>query len=70
MTLVSSGEISIGGAVTDRSINLELGRAAGATSNLNETDLRSLAGITTPGAQISLADFYGKSVKGHSKVIW
>lgn len=61
MTLVSSGAISIGGSDTNRSINLELLRSATATSNLNETDLRSLAGITTPGAQISLADFYGKS---------
>lgn len=61
MTLVSSGEISIGGNATNRSINLELGRAATATSNLNETALRSLAGITTPGATISLSDFYGKS---------
>jgi hypothetical protein len=61
MPLVTSGEISIGGAVTNRSINLELSRAAGATSNLDESALRSLAGITTPGAQISLSDFYGKS---------
>ena len=59
MALVSSGEISIGGSTTGRSINLELGRAAGATSSLNETDLRTLAGVIS-GA-ISLSNFYGKS---------
>jgi hypothetical protein len=61
MPLVTSGEISIGGTATDRSINIELGRAAGATSNLNETALRTLAGIPTSGSTISLASFYGKS---------
>ena len=61
MPLVTSGEISIGGSVANRSINLELGRAAGATSNLNETALRTLAGIPTSGSTISLASFFGKS---------
>lgn len=59
MTLASSGIISIGGSTTDRSINLELGRSATATSNLNETSLRDLADVSS-GA-ISLDDFYGKS---------
>lgn len=59
MPLVSSGEISIGGSTTDRSINLELGRSATATSNLNESALRTLAGVAS-GA-ISLSSFYGKS---------
>lgn len=61
MALVNTGEISIGGSVANRSINLELGRAAGATSNLNETALRTLAGIPTSGSTISLASFFGKS---------
>ena len=59
MTLASSGIISIGGSTTDRSINLELGRSATATSNLNETSLRDLADVSS-GA-ISLDDCYGKS---------
>ena len=63
MALVTTGEISIGGNATsggrNRSINIELGRAAGATSNLNETALRTLAGVSS-GA-ISLANFYDKS---------
>ena len=59
MALESSGTMSIGGSTSGRSINLELGRAAGATSSLNESDLRSLAGVAS-GA-ISMSDFYGAS---------
>lgn len=59
MTLATSGTMSIGGTTTDRSINLELGRSATATSSLNETDLRTLAGVSS-GA-ISMSNFYGKS---------
>lgn len=59
MPLAGSGTISIGGSTATRSINLELGRAASATSSLNETSLRSLAGVAS-GA-ISLSNFFGKS---------
>jgi len=59
MTLASSGTMSIGGTTTDRSINLELGRSATATSSMGETDLRTLAGVAS-GA-ISMDDFYGAS---------
>ena len=59
MALASSGTMSIGGTTTDRSINLELGRSATATSSLGETDLRTLAGVAS-GA-ISMDDFYGAS---------
>lgn len=59
MTLASSGTISIGGTTANRSINLELGRSATATSSLGEAALRSLANDTS-GA-ISMSTFYGKS---------
>jgi hypothetical protein len=59
MPLNSSGPISIGGSTSGQSINLELGRSATATSSLNESALRSLAGVSS-GA-ISLSNFYGKS---------
>lgn len=59
MALNGSGPISIGGSTAGQSINLELGRAAGATSNLNESALRTLAGV--PSGAIDLQDFYGKS---------
>lgn len=64
MTLASSGTMSIGGTTTDRSINLELGRSATATSSLGETDLRTLAGVAS-GA-ISMDDFYGASASQSS----
>ena len=60
MTLATSGTMSIGGTTANRSINLELGRSATATSSLGETDLRSLAGVSS-GA-ISMDDFYGASL--------
>ena len=59
MPLNSSGAISIGGSTAGQSINLELGRAATASSNLNESGLRTLAGVAS--GQISLSNFYGKS---------
>jgi hypothetical protein len=59
MALNASGPISIGGATTGESINLELGRSATATSQMNESAMRSLAGVAS-GA-ISLSSFYGKS---------
>jgi len=65
MTLASSGTMSIGGTTTDRSINLELGRSATATSSMGETDLRTLAGVAS-GA-ISMSNFYGKSAED---VLW
>ena len=59
MALESSGTMSIGGSTSGRSINLELGRSANATSSLGETDLRDLAGVAS-GA-ISMSNFYGAS---------
>jgi hypothetical protein len=59
MTLANSGTMSIGGSTANRSINLELGRAAGATSSMGESALRTLAGVAS-GA-ISMSNFYGKS---------
>ena len=61
MALVTTGEISMGGNVSGRSINLELGRTASTTISLNETQSRTLAGIPTNGSTISLASFYGKA---------
>lgn len=63
MTMVSSGPISLGGNATsgglNQSINIELGRAATDSINLNESAVRTLAGVSS-GA-ISLSNFYGKS---------
>lgn len=59
MALNSSGPISLGGSTSGQSINLELGRSASATTSLNETAVRGLAGISS--GTISLSNFYGKS---------
>lgn len=53
MALPSSGAISIS------AINTEMGRASNASTNLNETPIRKLAGVLS-GA-ISLSNFYGKA---------
>lgn len=58
MALNASGTMSVGGSTAGQSINLELFRAATANSNLNESALRSLAGV--PAGAISLSNFYGK----------
>jgi hypothetical protein len=59
MTLAASGTMSIGGSTSTRSINLELGRSATATSSMGESALRTLAGV--PSGAISMSNFYGKS---------
>ena len=63
MTMVSTGPISLGGTGTsgglNQSVNVELGRSGTATINMNESGVRSLAGV--PSGQISMNNFYGKS---------
>jgi hypothetical protein len=65
MTLAASGFIAIGGTATNRSINLELGRAQNATSALGESALRTLAGVPS-GPVVLPVDFWGKSSRTFS----
>jgi hypothetical protein len=67
MALATSGTISIGGTTANRSINLELGRSATATSSLGESALRTLAGSSSNTA-ISMSEFYGKSAFSGDKI--
>lgn len=67
MTLATSGSISIGGTTANRSINLELGRSATATSSLGESALRALANDTS-GA-ISMSTFRGKSAALNTQTV-
>lgn len=67
MALATSGTLSIGGTTTNRSINLELGRSATATSSLGEADLRSLAG-SSANTEIGIDEFYGKSAFSGDKI--
>ena len=59
MTLNATGPLSMGGATTGQSINLELGVSATAQGALNDTSFRTLAGV--PSGAISISNFYGKS---------
>ena len=60
MALLNDGDISLGGDVVGRSINLELSQAFNSRVSLNDENVRSLAGILS--GTISLENFYGKSV--------
>lgn len=59
MTLNASGAISLGGSTVGESINLELNKSATATIGMNDSDVRTLAGISS-GA-IDLNTFHSKS---------
>jgi len=69
MALNSSGPISLGGATTGQSINLEVGVPATSTVSLNDTVVRTLAGVAT-GQIVVPTDFYGKSLSsGYFQII-
>jgi len=59
MPLNSSGPLSMGGPVAGQSIDLELGRAASTQIGLDETPVRTLAGVLS--GTIGLSNFYGKA---------
>ena len=59
MTLAASGAISLGGSTTNRSVNLELSQGASAQISMNDTNVRTLAGVPS-GAIILPTNFYGK----------
>jgi hypothetical protein len=63
MAMVNSGPISLGGNATtsglNQSVNIELGRSATASINMNESAVRTLAGV--PSGAISMNNFYGKA---------
>lgn len=61
MPLAASGEMSLGGSTSGRSVNLELGFSATALISMNDTAVRTLAAKTTPASAILMSDFYSKS---------
>ena len=63
MPLNTSGPISLGGATAGQSINLELSQPATSTVALNDTNVRTLAGVPGVATQIVMpTDFYGKPI--------
>jgi hypothetical protein len=65
MTLNSSGPISLGGATTGQSINLEIGAAATTQVSLNDTNVRLLAQVPTGAIQMP-TNFWGKKFSANS----
>lgn len=62
MTIVASGEISLGGnATATRSVACEIDRSGTAAICMNESVVRTLAARTTAASAICMNDFYGKS---------
>lgn len=62
MTIVASGEISLGvNATTTRSVACELDRSGTSQICMDETAVRTLAARTTAGSAICMNDFYGKT---------
>jgi hypothetical protein len=60
MALNLSGPISLGGTTAGQSIAVELGLSPTAAISLNQTNVRTLAGVPS-GAIIMPTNFYGKS---------
>ena len=62
MALNSSGPISLAGTTAGVSIEIENGGNGTTQISLNDTAVRTLAGVTTPGSTIIMpTNFYGKS---------
>jgi hypothetical protein len=61
MTLNASGPISLGGAITGESTNLEVGNSATTQLAFNDTKVRTLTGTTAGTALIMPTNFYGKT---------
>jgi hypothetical protein len=59
MTINASGPVSLADATAGQSIALELGLGTSTTISLNDTAVRSLAGVAS--GVVSLGDFYGMS---------
>ena len=60
MTLNVSGPISLAGTTAGQSIQIELGGTGTSQISLNDTNVRTLAGVPS-GAIVMPTDFYGKS---------
>jgi hypothetical protein len=70
MALNPSGAISLAGPSTGQSIAIELGVSATATISLNDTTVRTLAGVAS-GVIVMPTDFWGKSnVTGTQRAIF
>lgn len=62
MTIAATGNVSLGGAETNHSVNIEVTNAATAMISMNDTYSRVLANKTTTLSQISFSDYRGRSM--------
>lgn len=60
MTINSSGPVSLGGTTTGQSIGVELGGTGTTQISLNDSSVRTLAGVPS-GVIVMPTNFYGKS---------
>ena len=69
MALNSSGQLSLGGATTGQSVDLELGQGSTTTISFNDTNVRTLTG-TSAGTALTLpTGFYGKSYRTSFNIV-
>ena len=61
MTMPSSGNLNMGGTSSPVSVNYELGQSLTATVSMNDSNVRSLAGVGGSGTQWSMSSLYNKS---------
>lgn len=62
MALNSSGPISLAGPISGQSIALTILQSPTGQISLNDTDVRTLSGVTTPNSQITMpGNFWGKA---------
>lgn len=62
MTMPSSGALNMGGTSSPVSVAQELGRGLTSTISMNDSDVRTLAGVSgTSGSTWSMNSLYGKS---------
>ena len=63
MTLNATGPISLGGATTGQSVNLEIQNTATATVSFNDAKVRTLTATTAGTALVMPTNFYGKQYR-------
>jgi hypothetical protein len=61
MTLNATGPISLGGATTGQSVNLEVGNTATTQISFNDAKVRSLTGTSSGSQLVMPTQFYGTS---------
>ena len=70
MALESSGEISLGGTTTNRSVNVELGKSQNAEISMDDAKVRLLTSTSTGNQLVLPTGFHGKTYTAPSIGSW